>query len=618
MAETDDIIAKVDKHHLTTQALRGRWEEDHSLYRMSEYAEKDAEGEPVEGYLRYTTNNPKTYAKKILGWQMAAFFNATVPNTGKNAEQRDINDDKERWIEGARHGADLLQTRRTQPSLRGAFSWYGTIRGWTAARALIRKDSDDDDSMPYFDITPWDPLHTYWGQGGNDLTWACYRTRVPVEILKDEYPNADIKEGEGEDDALLKYDYYDNEINWTFTEHGGILKKKTVHGSPRLPVFIGVCGPMPLIESSLLSDTIADYGESIYEDNRRVYANYNKAMSIWFHLTALSRDAAYLIKSRSGTKTLDDDIAAGQKDVAMFTDEHIEKLANLVMEPSSAAFVAKLESEMQRGSIPVTAFGELGIAISGYAISQLRQASESPLQPRIDLLERTYYGVLRLLCDQYLTRRYGNFEVSGYQFRGGRERPFSDTYDVDRLQEADDFRITLKAILPQDDAAMINSAMMLRQPDGSGAPLMSDDWIREERLGVRDADQADDAIKTQMAERGLPEALLFTHAMAAAREGETELANQYIMEYTLVMHQKFLAMQQAMGMGPPPPGVNGANGNGSTNGAADPRFLPNAAAGIAPPLPAPQSGANVPEGSPRPGALTTEQRAAELGLVIAR
>ena len=46
-----------------------------------------------------------------------------------------------------------------------------------------------------------------------------------------------------------------------------------------------------------------------------------------------------------------------------------------------------------------------------------------------------------------------------------------------------------------------------------------------------------------------------------------------------------------------------------------PEVMPNAAMGVPPPMPTPPMGPMVPPGTPRPGALSEEERLARMGLV---
>ena len=132
-------------------------------------------------------------------------------------------------------------------------------------------------------------------------------------------------------------------------------------------------------------------------------------------------------------------------------------------------------------------------------------------------------------------------------------------------------------------------------------PLLSDRAIRDRILAIQDADQMDDSIKEQMAERMLPEAALWTLLQSSERQGREDLVSFYTGELMSLMLQKrqaTQAMQQEMAAQQAAPPLPEQGGPPTT----DPRVMPNAMMGVPPPAPTPQAGPNVPPGTPRPGA----------------
>ena len=57
----EDIVRLVDAHYTATEPLSQRMQDDHSLYRLDPY-------DAGEGYQSYTSNEPHTYAQKVIGW----------------------------------------------------------------------------------------------------------------------------------------------------------------------------------------------------------------------------------------------------------------------------------------------------------------------------------------------------------------------------------------------------------------------------------------------------------------------------------------------------------------------------------------------------------------------
>ena len=57
--KVEDILDLVEAHATVTEPLRNRMDIDHQLYRLSPYDAGD-------GYQSYTSNEPQTYADKII------------------------------------------------------------------------------------------------------------------------------------------------------------------------------------------------------------------------------------------------------------------------------------------------------------------------------------------------------------------------------------------------------------------------------------------------------------------------------------------------------------------------------------------------------------------------
>ena len=66
-------------------------QDDHSLYRLDPY-------DAGEGYQSYTSNEPHTYAQKVIGWIVGAEMTVRIPHDQADPELREKNDIKERNI----------------------------------------------------------------------------------------------------------------------------------------------------------------------------------------------------------------------------------------------------------------------------------------------------------------------------------------------------------------------------------------------------------------------------------------------------------------------------------------------------------------------------------------
>tara|TARA_R100000808_G_scaffold4401_1_gene14562 strand:+ start:2830 stop:4692 length:1863 start_codon:yes stop_codon:yes gene_type:complete len=608
----EEIIALVDNHYDLTEPLRTRMDDDHKLYRLEEF-------DAGEGYQSYTSNEPQVYADKLISWLSSSEMVVRIPYANSKREDRENNDAKEKFILGLIKAADDRLVDRFQPTIRHQMGWFITLRGWYACRALLVKD---DEGETYVDIQPWDPLHTYWGEGKKGLSWACHKTKKTATEIEAIWGVKIKDEGLGpdDDDGIDVYDFYDSEDNIVCTDDT-VLKARTKHGSKKVPVVLGPVGAQPLVQAISETgnlDTIEDYGESCYKSSRHLFDKHNFMMSTMLELTARSRKQGLKIKSRDGNKTLDEDPYKEGSEIALGQGEDVEPLGLLEMSKEAGVFMGMVSGEMQRGGLPHSIYGQLEFQLSGFAINTLRQGVETVLVPRLQALEKSYRAIFQLLCDQYITGAFKSFEVSG---KDKNRMYFREEVTPEMVKNAGDVEVSFIGQLPQDEMGKMSMAQIAREGQ---TPLLPDIYIRDNILGLQSADQMEDAIKAQAAERMLPEAAIWELLKSANRQGREDLAELYQGELRrLFMTKRMEEMQMVNQMmqpqqpPPPPQGMppEGMPPQGGAGPTLPPTVMPDAAMGVPPPMPTAPVGPSVPPGTPRPGAQGTEGRLAELGLV---
>ena len=606
--KVEEIINLVDSHYDSTEPLRSRMDTDHDLYRLTPYDAGD-------GYQSYTSNEPQTYADKIISWLSDAELIVRIPLNGNPRNSREKNNQKERFVIGALRSANERLIDRLQPNIQSQLAWYATLRGWYAGRALLVKNRDD---TTHVDVTPWDPMHTFWGTDDEGLAWACYKVKKTKGEIESQY-NVKLGTERMDEDGIDVYDFYDRDDNFVAVPHR-FIKKRTKHGSRCVPVFLGPVGANPLIQSlewSSIEDTVEDYGESIFKSTREIYDKHNFMMSVMLEMTARSRKQGIKITSRDGQKTLEEDPYKEGTEISLAQGENIEPLGLMEVARETGAYMGMVSGELQRGSIPHSVYGELQFQLSGFAINTLRQGVESVLSPRVIALEHAYRQICRLLCEQYATGAFSAMELSG---RDNYRMYFSEEITPEVVRNSGDVEVSLMPRLPQDDMSKYSMAQIARE---GVTPLMPDLWIRDNILGVQDADQLEDTIKEQIAERTLPEAGLWTLYQAAMRQGRDDLAEFYAGELTAMLLSKAKMLADNLGGGAPPapsagalpPVPPGAPPPQALPPMPPPQVMPPAMAGVPPPVPTPQGGPLVPPGQQRPGAMGEAERLRQMGLV---
>jgi hypothetical protein len=599
MPTASQIIKMVTEHEVATQSLRDRFEEDYGLYLLDQRLPPDPDDveDSNEGYRIYTSNEPMTYADKVISWQANAAISWRVPAHDKQRHEREVDDVAERFLMGAFEAADERLLDMLLPPVQDTASFHSTVRGWIAARALLRKDKE---GKTFVDIMPWDVLHTFWGKGTNGLAWACYRTKKTKADIKAEYGKTErFFSGENDETIFDVYDWYDDKVNIVVVEGNRIAKTSTPHsGGESVPVVIVPVPTSPPIVSAQRDDDVKNYGESVFKANRRVYEAHNLIMSVMLELVARARGPSYTVETHEGTKGLEENPWQKTTEIPLRIGERVKAIEALEMTKDVGAFMGIVSGEAQRGSLPHSIFGELQFQLSGFAIKTLRQGIDSVIQPRIKALKNFYRLVSGLLRRQYASGSFENLRVTGVDRQS---KFFDEEIEPKMLEQACIPRVSIKSQLPEDDMSVMAFIQMARE--GPMGPFLSDEWLRSEKLGLQDADLMDDQIKLQQAKRGLPEAQLWTMMEAAENRGEMQIAQMYYMELVSVELQKFM-QRMMLQMPGGAPGTNGAAPGGSAGPTASPQALPEAGFGAPPPAPIPQAGPNMPPGSARPGART--------------
>ena len=589
-----DIVRLVTEQEGQTTELRQRMEDDYQLYLLNE-------PEPEEGYQSYVTNEPQTFADMLISMMVLANLVVRFPIDSKGQEQRERDDDKERFITGVLRATDEHLADMLMPSLREQWAFFTALRGGYAARAVFARDENDKFSL---DIMPWDRYNVFHGMGPKGLAWACHRIYRRPSDMREEFNAAASSNGHGESLSIPVYDYYDGEINCVVAQ-GEFVKQPTPHLAGRVPVILGAVGPAPPViglNAGSANPPSLYFGESVFKSNRAVYQSFNATMSDMRTLVRRSVKQAIVIESPGGKKTLDGDPYKEGAALSLAPGEKVFPLQLLEMAKESAALLGQVSGEMQRGSVPHTAFGELQFQLSGFAITQLRQGINARLQPCVTALERAYSQLIRLVIDQYKTGQFGDLELEGFD---DRNQFFSQTFSSTDMQGKGKYPVVkLIPVLPEDEQVKYAMANMAREGDN---PLLPNREILDKILQWQNVDSIQDQLNVQKAERLSPIAALQTLITSAFKLGRMDLVKVYYQDW---LQLQAAAPQLGAPAGEPAPGAG-------PPGLA-PQVLPDAMMGLPPRRPQPPGMPMRGPGQPRPGALSEQGRLARIGMVPGR
>lgn len=600
------IINRVNHEETSTSDLRERFDKDLSRLNLEPFTglrDKD------KGYLHYTSNAPRTYAKKLLSWIAAAVQAIRVENVGEQVEQRQQNDAKERFAIGLLRQVDDQMARLLLPPLRSQLGTQAAIRGHVFTRALLYKEEDGSTAV---DVMVFDARNTVWSMGSRGLEWVCHKVKRTRQEILDSYGH-DIGASAGPDGhpSAVIYDFYDQLLNVVVKEGGEYLKEPAPHFSPRIPIAASLTGYFPLLTSGSAADTqaISRVGESIFDDSRGIMDSSNFLMSVLLELASRQRNPPKKIFSRGGEKTLDEDPGESGAEMSLSTanEEDVIDMPFVETTKDLAQLLALVSGEMQRATLPHIVYGEAPFSLSGVAMQSLRQGIESQLLPVIGSVQSSLLQIINLLADQYTM---GFYEPIGLSGAAQNRKYFSETFDPQIIAIGGDYTLELLPQLPEDDMQKMSMAQIAREAP-AGMPLFPDSYIHENILAIQDSDDLHNTILEQMAETAAPMAQIYTIYSALMQQGREDLAQIYLGEAMVLMMQQ----AQMTGVLPQPPPIGQHPGGGGKPDKAPAQVASAQAQGVQVPTFA-QGGPNRPAGAPRPGAQAPEtQRLNQIGLL---
>lgn len=628
-----EIIATVDKMETERHELHDRMDKDFDRYNLVKYAgEDDEDGEPIlDGYKKFTSNDPRTSMNLGLHLLNLAPVLIRVRKPRAQKAERELNNSKELWALGMLSAIDNRRVDLMMPELQDALNAQSMMRGRTAQRVLLIKEevdpkedaeimratasvddsdvSDEDkaavrkiildqppETRTFVDVQDWDPRNTYFGLDKNGLSWACHKVRKTAEEIEAEW-DVEIEHTGPSHDELEHpvYDYFDETDNIVLMEKEQELKKPTPHGMGGVPVDIHIVGGLPFFQAEGY-DYEVNYGESFYQSDREIYDQQNFILSVLAEISLRSIKQGLLVYSSDGQMVLASDPRVSGAETSLRTgSEDVKPLPPMEMVQSSAVFMGVISQMAQRGGFSSAAFGELAFQLSGFAITQLRQGMELPITPSVKTVRIAIKGILKILEKGYTSGFFDVMTLSGRMQDVGRT-DFEEEISGDDVAAGGQIDVEIVPQLPQDDQTKAALAQMYVQGD---IPLADHRFVRENILQIQDVDQVERAVQEQLAKTGSPSAMAFSNMLAAAEQGDMELAsiwhNEFQLQMTERLVQMFTLQSAASQVGAP----QGGGGNGRSNSRPAPSALPPALQGIPPPTPTPQAGPIAAPGTPR-------------------
>ena len=548
-----EISERVRTVKAAREELRQRMEKDYKTYRLEWTDARWAGVAAPVGQSTYVSAEPQTFANRMIAILASAKMNAQVIFGANSEGRRAFGQAKEQFFIGALRQNDRRLERLRMPHLQQLLSFAITVRGWYDGRAMLIKGMNGETVV---DVSPFDPLHTYYGEDADGLAWVCHVTLRSKRDIKEEFgvetPLKTVS-SLGVETGEEVYDYYDRHINGVVTGQEW-LKEPALHSPgnipPEVPCFIGAVGPAPLItriDDGAGSDGLALQGESVYAGLRELYDVLNQTMSDRLTLVRRSVGAGLVYKNVGGRKTIKGDPWAEGAKVSIDINETLTPLELRSMAQDTDALLAHILGEIQRKSFSYISYGGVDFPLSGYAINSLSQRDELTIFDRLVALVSAYNQIAGLLCRQYGSGAYQPIQAMGQARKGY----FQATIEPQMVSASDDMIIEFFPKLPRDEPGAYATAQIAREGD---EPLLSDRTILDEILKIQDVDaEAELKLEQKGDKMAVPIALMDMIKMYQKR-GETEKAMFYMQELQLML------MQPPGGTPGPPDGGGNQNG----------------------------------------------------------
>ena len=623
------ILNKVDRKEQVFEKRTAFMDSDYEWgWKNTPFVPMPTEGITIKDAV--TTNFAKGLARKVSNGVGYAERIIRVLDDADNEEFRDKNNAYERWCVGVLEMADeRLQSGGMNSTVQGESAWNAVVRGgWIGTRAVLIKDAQGE-TIP--DIVPIDPRNLVYEKGRGEPLWAAIITQRAKQDIRDEYPKFkfgienNVQHPEDDDDELARVvDYYWTEdgkrMNCVIID-GQYAKKPTDTFAVNFPIVIRLIGNNPGVMNYSLKDTIdgtreipgiEDVGDSIFAALRHVIPQVNRLASYRMALTARAVQGTLIVKSRDGTKELDQDAFASGAELGLSTDndEDIGLLPISQLTSDAGQLEGELRLDESNAGLSDPALGRLTSPVSGAALQILSQADNEVVAPFLKAVESMLAGILDNLGRQYETGRYKDIEVRG---KTHTDQPFNKVIAPDDIKGHNLLSVELRQTQPQDDFALWQAAQVASQVDPStGTALVSKQYAATKIAKVQDYDlekrrMSGARIRASSAKyelltqwhaarlSGEPEEVIQLLEMDIQREIEREAMEEAAMQYQFEQAVNANPMAAAAGMnGAAQPG-GGAGVQDMANPAtvsADPRLLAQAGTMGVSAAPSPDAGYN--------------------------
>ena len=416
----------------------GQYDRDEKLWRGEKYIlEEIASDAPEKArqYPAFTSNDPRNLADLIIGMlirhALVAKGDLYEPKTMGQEDELSVH---ERFATGLWREIDVIRALSNELPFQSDLSWFHAIRGGSVVRWWVYKKQDEHP----FDVAIWDPWDVVWRRRRLGHSFICHHYRADVDDVKEAWGVEDPPHDS--DDRTEVWDgWWTDKSNHIW--NGIVVGKKWVkepvdHTKERkltqIPILItrGLGAPIqPRVTAVGEKKWLADQWDSIFGPNREMYAQYNRAMTL-FGLVIRDGPLGFLHFDFAGSTPVDKLAEQIRPLNVVQAKGKFNKIDPPQMADAAKEFVAATSGAIQRGGAPFSAFGQAPFQLSGIALSQLQGAMEIRTVRLSQSLQTVYKHVTDGIIQQFINLNR-KVKLEGVDRR---KRPFMEDFKAADLK----------------------------------------------------------------------------------------------------------------------------------------------------------------------------------------
>ena len=530
-------IAEADLLNLHT-----RMQDDLELWRLEDKYPEEETDYPGDRHHKMVRNDARALAEKVIGTLLSGVAIYQIPLVYGEEGMADLHSNLERMLHAFLEEANDCLRSRLEGPLNSVLANYACLRGWICGLSLLRPDDTNRGFVP--NITPWEPIDTFFTLGESGVSKAAHRYWETERQLALRYPRLDLdKDSPTQIQVVDFWEIEQSKIYNSIVVGDDFAKKPTRQRFKRFPVFIiPAPGPVPAIDSTGQRANVEDWGESIFATNRQVYRELNRLDTETLDV-ALREAHRGLLLSGPGAPAVAKSIdQSREEDIAHAVREQVmaAPIPERRMPGDLHLLRMTLEQAMQRGGLSFVSWGQIPGPLAALAIANLSAQEQSFITPRVVAMTEAYKAIALAWMDQ-LVAMGKDFEI----LVRGKDRGTLERLRVGHLTEYPTIEVKLEPKLVGRELQSVAMALQMRQRPPGGFPMISDETILEKYIGVEDPRGERDRILREMA-MALPFIQLQKQAIAFRAEGMHDYAR--ILE--MMADRNYQEILQAMA--PPP------------------------------------------------------------------